>query len=86
MQTQGTADSKESIKCQKIAVISSRHDFGAFDRSLNFLLRLLRMRKSPSVKVKADSGMNLHVLITIEYASSKQHRSKAERFLFAGFG
>lgn len=60
----------------------SRHDFGASNRFLNFLLRLLRMHKSPSVKVKAltaDSSMNLHVLITIECASSKQHRSKRRK-------
>lgn len=40
---------------------------GAFNRFLNFLLRLLGMRKSPSVKVKAvtaDSSMNLHVIHT----------------------
>lgn len=57
----------------------SRHDFDAFNRFLNFLLRLLRTRKSPSVKVKAvtaDSSMNLHVLIAIERASSKQHCSQ----------
>lgn len=60
----------------------SRHDFGAFSRFLNFLLRLLRMCKSPSAKVKAvtaDSGINLHGLITIECASSKQHRSKRRK-------
>lgn len=45
----------------------SGNDFGAFNRFLNFLLRLLRIRKSPSVKVKAvtaDSSMNLHVIHT----------------------